>query len=66
MSGDCKEQPVIFYSKEMTETKIHLLEHHGIKLRIKENKYYYNSLTDNEDLQRVSRRKQSKQDQIQV
>ena len=49
MSGDCKEQPVIFYSKEMTETKIHLLEHHGIKLRIKENKYYYNSVTDNED-----------------
>ena len=60
MSGDCKEQPVIFYSKEMTETKIHLLEHHGIKLRIKENKYYYNSLTDNEDIQRISRRKQFK------
>ena len=60
MSGDCKEQPVIFYTKEMTETKIHLLEHHGIKLRIKENKYYYNSLTDNEDIQRISRRKQFK------
>ena len=60
MSGDCKEQPVIFYTKEMTETKIHLLEYHGIKLRIKENKYYYNSVTDNEDIQRISRRKQSK------
>ena len=57
MSGDCKEQPVIFYSKEMTETKIHLLEHHGIKLRIKENKYYYNSVANNEDIQRISRRK---------
>ena len=25
MSGDCKEQPVIFYSQEMTESKIFLL-----------------------------------------
>ena len=50
MSGDCREQPVIFYSKEMTETKIYLLQHHGINLKIKENKYYYNSVTDNEDL----------------
>ena len=64
MSGDCKEQPVIFYSEEMTEAKIHLLGHHGIKLRIKENKYYYNSVTDNEDIQRISRRKQSKQNQV--
>ena len=47
MSGDCKEQPVIFYSKEMTETNIHLLQHHGIKFK---NKYSYNSVTDNEDL----------------
>ena len=57
MSGDCKQQPAIFYTKEMTDTKISLLEHHGIKLRIKENKYYYNSVTDNEDLQRIFRRK---------
>ena len=57
MSGDCKEQPVIFYTKEMTESKISLLEHHGIKLRFRENKYYYNSVTDNEDFQRISRRK---------
>ena len=50
MSGDSKEQPVIFYSKEMTETKIHLLQHHGIKLRIKTNKYSYNSVMNNEDI----------------
>jgi hypothetical protein len=50
MSGDCTKEPLIFYSEEMTETKISLLEHHGIKLRIKTNKYYYNSATDNEDL----------------
>ena len=50
MSGDCKQQPVIFYSEEVTDTKIALLSHYGIQLRIKENKYYYNSVTDNEDL----------------
>ena len=50
MSGDCTKEPLIFYSEDMTETKISLLEHHGIKLRIKTNKYYYNSATDNEDL----------------
>ena len=66
MSGDCKQQPVIFYSKEVTDTKIALLSHYGIQLRIKENKYYYNSVLDNEDLQRVSRGKQSKQNQIKV
>ncbi len=64
MSGDCKNQPVIFYSQEMTEAKIYLLRHHGIKLRVRDNKYYYNSVTNNEDLQRISRRKQSKQNQV--
>ena len=64
MSGDCKNQPLIFYSTEMTEAKIALLSRYGIQLKIKENKYYYNSVLDNEDLQRVSRRKQSKQNQI--
>ena len=57
MSGDCKNQPVIFYSTEMTEAKIFLLRHHGIKLRMTDNKYYYNRVLDNEDLQRVSGRK---------
>ena len=64
MSGDCKNQPVIFYSEEMTEAKIFLLRHHGFKLRVRDNKYYYNSVTNNEDIQRISRRKQSKQNQV--
>ena len=34
MSGDCKEQPVIFYTEEMTETKIYLLQQHGIKFNM--------------------------------
>ena len=50
MSGDCTKEPLIFYSEEMTDTKISLLELHGIQLRIKKNKYYYNSDSDNEDL----------------
>ena len=49
MSGDCRQQPLIFYSEEMTETKISLLELHGIRLRIKKNKYSYNSVDDDED-----------------
>ena len=35
MSGDCREQPVIFYSEEMTDAKIMLLELHGIKFKNK-------------------------------
>jgi len=38
MSGDCRNQPVIFYSEEMTESKITLLKHQGIKF--KTHKYY--------------------------
>ncbi len=38
MSGDCKNQPVIFYSEEMTEAKIMLLLHHGVEFR---NRNYY-------------------------
>ena len=49
MSGDCTIEPLIFYSEEMTDTKISLLELHGITLRIKKNKYSYNSVADNED-----------------
>ncbi len=60
MSGDCTKQPLIFYSEEMTDTKISLLELHGIELRINRNKYKYNSAINNENLQRVSRRKQFK------
>ena len=54
MSGDCTRQPLIFYSEEMTDTKISLLELHGIELRIKNNKYSYNSVIDNEEFQRIS------------
>ena len=51
MSGDPSlKEPVIFYSEQMTDTKISLLELHGIQLRIKKNKYSYNSVTNNEDL----------------
>ena len=50
MSGDPSlKEPLIFYSEEMTDTKISLLELHGIQLRIKRNKYYYNSVNDDED-----------------
>ena len=38
MSGDCKNQPVIFYSEEMTESKIFLLRHHGVQFKSRE--YY--------------------------
>ena len=50
MSGDPSlKEPVIFYSEEMTDTKISLLELHGIQLRIKKNKYSYTSVNDDED-----------------
>ena len=30
MSGDCREQPVIFYSEEMTVSKMILLSQQGV------------------------------------
>ena len=55
MSGDPSlKEPLIFYSEEMTDTKISLLELHGITLRIRKNKYYSNSAIDNEELQGIS------------
>ena len=39
MSCDCKNQPVIFYSVEMTEAKIMLLLQHGVEFRNR--KYYF-------------------------
>ena len=36
MSGDCRNQPVIFYSKEMTLAKMILLSQEGIKFEIEE------------------------------
>ena len=36
MSGDCRNQPVIFYSKEMTLAKMILLSEKGVKFEIEE------------------------------
>ena len=36
MSGDCKNQPVIFYTKEMTLAKMILLSEKGVKFEIEE------------------------------
>ena len=42
MSGDIglRDDSIIFYSKEMTQTKLVLLEHKGIKLDWKEYEYH--------------------------
>ena len=37
MSGDCREQPVIFYSEEMTVSKMILLSQQGVVFK----KYEY-------------------------
>ena len=37
MSGDCREQPVIFYSEEMTVSKMILLAKKGVTIK----KYEY-------------------------
>ena len=36
MSGDCKNQPIVFYTKEMTVAKMILLSQEGIKFEIEE------------------------------
>ena len=36
MSGDCRNQPVIFYTKEMTLSKMILLSEKGVKFEIEE------------------------------
>ena len=46
MSGDCTKQPIIFYSEEMTEAKIFLLQQHGIKFQ----KYEY-FISEDQDVQ---------------
>jgi len=45
MSGDCKNQPVIFYSEEMTEAKISLLLQNGVVFKNRQNY----SIFDDED-----------------
>ena len=36
MSGDCKNQPIVFYSTEMTISKMFLLSQKGIKFEVEE------------------------------
>ena len=36
MSGDCRNQPVIFYTKEMTLSKMILLSEKGIRFEVEE------------------------------
>ena len=36
MSGDCKNQPIIFYSTEMTVSKMILLSEKGVKFKVEE------------------------------
>ena len=36
MSGDCKNQPIVFYTKEMTVAKMILLSQEGIRFEIEE------------------------------
>ena len=36
MSGDCKNQPIVFYSTEMTISKMILLSQKGVKFEIEE------------------------------
>ena len=36
MSGDCKNQPIVFYSTEMTVSKMILLSQKGVKFEVEE------------------------------
>ncbi len=47
MSGDCKEQPVIFYSEEMTVSKMILLSQKGVVF--KQYEYLLDVLEDEEE-----------------
>ena len=46
MSGDCREQPIIFYSKEMTLSKMILLSSKGVEFKIDD---FIKELTKEED-----------------
>ena len=51
MSGDFGlDEPIIFYTKKMTKTKVVLLNKKGIKLNWKEVKHY-ETLSDEKSLQ---------------
>ena len=47
MSGDCKQQPVIFYSEEMTVSKMILLSQKGVTF--KKYEYLLDILEDEEE-----------------
>ena len=47
MSGDCREQPTIFYSEEMTVTKMILLSKKGVTFKNYE--YLLDILEEEED-----------------
>ena len=47
MSGDCREQPVIFYSEEMTVSKMILLSQNGVVF--KQYEYLLDVLEDEEE-----------------
>jgi len=47
MSGDCREQPVIFYSEEMTVSKMILLSKKGVTFKNYE--YLLDVLEDEEE-----------------
>ena len=47
MSGDCREQPVIFYSEEMTVSKMILLSQKGVVF--KKYEYLLDVLEDEEE-----------------
>ena len=47
MSGDCREQPVIFYSEEMTVSKMILLSQNGVIF--KKYEYLLDVLEDEEE-----------------
>ncbi len=47
MSGDCREQPVIFYSEEMTKSKMILLLQNGV--RFKNYEYLLDVLEEEEE-----------------
>ena len=47
MSGDCREQPVIFYSEEMTVSKMILLSQKGVVF--KQYEYLLDVLEDKEE-----------------
>ena len=45
MSGDCKEQPIIFHCPVLTPTKVALLQLHGVSVEIPEFTYETSSST---------------------